>query len=229
MSTTSKNMILQNVVISFVKIYEAVPKMSGNGKEYSIQVIVSKDHGQLRELQQNIIDVKNEAFPNQTIPKDCLLIRDSDAEGKGDQYEYMRNTFFFNVRRNEKQGPVPCAMPSGKGFVPTQELIFSGCICNVHMNIYDYQVFQPGTNRVMKRGVTAALNGLQLVDNVNVTRLGGTAPAPQFGVIENATVNEVMTSPGMAQDEYLDNVPEAQQPDPIEPAPTNTSATDVPW
>lgn len=219
MSTSSKTMILENVLISFVKIYEPVPKMSGTGNEYSLQVVMSKDHPQLQELKDTIIQIKNAAFPNHQVPKDCLMLRDSDAEGKGDQYEYMQNTFFFNVRRNENQGAVPCAKPNGELFVPDPQVIFSGCIANVWVNIYDYQIFQPGTNRIMKRGVTGALNGVQLVDNVNVTRLGGSSPAPKFGVVENANVREVLGEGHNA----------ARSVEEPEPVAENNPESDVPW
>jgi hypothetical protein len=220
MSVASKSIEIKNVVISFVKIYEPVPKMSGTGNEYSLQVIISKDHPQLQELKDAIVAIRDEAFPNTAIPSDCLLLRDSDAEGKGAQYEYMENTFFFNVRRNENQGKVPCAMPDGSLFDANPQIIFSGCIANVWVNLYDYQVFQPGTNRIMKRGVTGALNGVQLVDNVNVVRLGGAAPMPQFGVVENANVNAVLGEGHTAQ--RHEGAPQPQ-------AVPNNPATDVPW
>ena len=215
----NKLIILKNVTISFVKIYQPVPKMSGNGNEFSLQVIMPKDHPQIGELAGAINAIKEEAFPNMQIPKDCLLVRDSDAEGKGQQFDYMENTVFFNVRRNENQGAVPCADNQGKSFVPNPQIIFSGCICNVHISLYDYAV-RNQQGQVMKRGVTGSLNGVQLVDNVNVQRLGGGAPVPQFEAVEG-NVNMAVTDPSMmpAQDEAL---PEA-------PAAAKAEAPEVPW
>lgn len=214
MAKVSKAFELKNVVVSFVKLAQAEPKMSGEGKEYSIQVILPKDHAQTEEFKKLIMSIAGEAFPGVTILPNKRLIRDSDAEGKGAQYEYMANTYFFNVRRNENQGKVPCAMPDGKLFDPNPQILFSGCVCNVFLGVYDYDF--NGT-----KGVTASLNGVQLVDNVNVERLGGGAPVPQFGVVDNANVNAVLgAGHAQAEDEVLPTS-----------APNASAATpaEIPW
>lgn len=189
MSTCNKQFLLKNVTASFVKIAEPVMKMSGQGKEYSIQVIMPKDHPQVDDLQKAIVEIAKTAFPGVTLPRDCVLMRDSDAEGKGEAFDYMKDTWFFNLRRNERQGPVPCVDAKRIPFVPTEQNLFSGCLINVHIGLFDYSVFQPGTNKIMKRGVSGSLNGIQLIDNVNVTRLGGGAPAPMFEEEEGGNVN----------------------------------------
>lgn len=201
MAKVSKIFVLENVVISFVKVHEAQPKMSGEGREYSVQVILPKDHAQTEEFKALIMGIAAEAFPGVTLPVNKRLIRDSDAEGKGAQYEYLQNTYFFNLRRNENQGKVPCAMPDGQLFDPNPQVLFSGCVCNVHIGIYDYDFNG-------SKGITGSLNGIQLVDNVNVERLGGGAPVPQFGVVDNANVNAVLGE-GHAQQAQDEVIPES--------------------
>lgn len=183
---------LKNVIGSFIKVVEPEADMNSDKKKYSIQAIIPKDHPQLEEFKGAIMKIAKEAFPDFVLPADCRLLRDSDAEGKSAQYEYLKNTYFCNLRRNENQGPPPCALPDGSLFTPNNQILFSGCRVNIHIGLYDYTVTKPGSNVVMRRGVTGSLNGLQLVDNVNVERLGGGAPAPAFGVVEGATVNAVL-------------------------------------
>jgi hypothetical protein len=213
---------LKNVTASFVKVFEPQPKMSGRGEEYSVQLIIPKDHPQIEALKGAIMKIAKEAFPGQTLPADCRLIRDSDAEGKGQQYEYMQNTYFCNVRRDAKQGKVPCAMPDGNLFDPTPQVLFSGCLVNAHIGLYDYEV-RNQSNVVIRRGVTGALNGLQLVDNVNVERLGGGAPTPTFGVVDGANVKAVLGEGHTAQ--AKDEVAPAQS-DKID---TVAEDEDIPW
>jgi hypothetical protein len=215
MAKVSKQFELQNVVVSFVKVHEPVAKMSGEGKEYSVQVILPKDHAQTEEFKALIMSVAAEAFPGYTVPPAKRLIRDSDAEGKGAQYEYMANTYFFNLRRNENQGKVPCALPDGKLFDPTPQVLFSGCVCNIFLGVYDYDFNNT-------KGITASLNGIQLVDNVNVERLGGGAPIPKFGTVDSANVNAVLgDGHAPTEDEQL---PAAEQESNSKPA-----ETAIPW
>jgi hypothetical protein len=184
----SRTFTLNNVVASFVKVYEPVPKMNGKGKEYSVQIILPKDHPQAEEFKKCIQGMATEAFPGKTVAADSRLIRDADAEGKAVDYPYMENSYFFNLRRSESQGQPPCAMPDGKLFTPTPMTLFSGCIVNMHIGMFTYAINAPGTNNVIKFGVSGSINGIQLVDNKTVERLGGGAAVPTFGVVENANV-----------------------------------------
>lgn len=220
MGKCSKQLVLKKVTASFVKVAEPELKMSGQGREYSIQIIMPKDHPQVKELQQAIMGIAGEAFPDVQLPADCRLIRDSDAEGKGAQYEYMKDTWFFNLRRNEKQGKVPCAMPDGALFDPDPQTLFSGCLINVHIGLFDYSVFQPGTNKIMRRGVSGSINGIQLVDNVNVERLGGSAPVPEFEALDESDVAVAVSKPAATAE-----APVATD----DAAPVTADDEDLPW
>lgn len=77
--------------------------------------------------------------------------------------------------------------------------IFGGCVVNAVVRVFAYT---RGGN-----GITAALNGVQLVDNVNVTRLdGGVSAASAFGIEQTfpAPTSPPPEQPGPA-------VPDSQQ------------------
>ena len=212
MSKVSRAFVLNNVVASFVKVYEAVPKMSGNGKEYSVQIILPKDHPQAEEFKKVIMEMAAEAFPGKQVAADSRLIRDADAEGKAVENAYMADSYFFNLRRNESQGKPPCALPDGNLFDPTPQNLFSGCLVNVHIGMFSYSITAPGTNNVIKFGISGSLNGLQVVDNQTVERLSGGGGVPTFGVVENANVSMVDAAIGGGHEPQAEEVKETAIP-----------------
>jgi len=82
----------------------------------------------------------------------------------------------FVLSANSAKDRRPDVFINGRLATPDQaSQVFGGCVVNVVVRIFAYT---RGSN-----GITVALNGVQLVDNVNVVRLdGGISAAAAFGV-----------------------------------------------
>lgn len=166
----SNSITLKNVEIGFVHLAEPTPKMSGDGMEYSCQVIVPKDHAQAPELIDMMKKGIETAFgdmPKEQRAKLKIAVRDNDKEGNSKKYEHLQNTYFFNSKRQVKKGQVPAVNQGATVMNPfTPEQIFSGCMVNLVINFYSY-------NHTTSKGIAASVEALQLVDNIDVVRRDG--------------------------------------------------------
>ena len=188
MATTSRSITLNNVMLSYCNLVEPVKKLSGEGMEYSTQIVISKDHPQLGELKKAFQDIAGQAFPDKPMGQLKLALRDNDKEGGSEKYDYLKNTMFMNVRRQTKKGQVPVVNRQAKRVMPlTTDVLFSGCIVNAQLSIYSYDM-------PTAKGITGSLEVLQIVDNVNVERLGNTVD------VDNAFT-------ALEEDEVLDKGP----------------------
>ena len=217
MAKSSRKLTIRNVVASYVKIVKPGQKMDNSGMEYSCQLVIPKDHAQVAEVQNAIMDVLNEAFPGENYQSMRKGLRDSDAEGKDGM---MENTFFMNVKRPESFGPLAVYNRGGQPITPTNENIFSGCIINAVVSIYSF-------NTGGSRGVACGIEGVQIVDNVNVQRLDGTVDlGSAFQPLEGDGGAEVESSPFTAEPAA------AATPAPTAPAAPAAPAAapgDMPW
>lgn len=195
MARANRDILLKNVTLSYCNLVNTVPKMSGDGREYSVQLIIPKDHKQVAELQTKIKEVAAEAFPDKPIQQLKIMLRDSDAEGYGEKNEYQRNTFFANVRRQEKQGMVPVYNRRNERIIAvTEEVLFSGVLASVQLSIYSYDM-------PTAKGITASINAVQVVDNVNVERLGGNRDTSNVFEALDEDENPEMFKPAEAEQE----------------------------
>jgi len=158
---------LHNVEIGFVHLADPTPKMNNDGMEYSCQVIVPKDHPQIKEVTAVLKAQVDTVFPDVHASKLKICLRDNDAEGNSKKYENLVNTFFFNAKRQVKKGQVPAVNAAAVSINPfTAEAIFSGCIVNIMVNFYTY-------NHPTSKGIAASVEAIQIVDNVDVVRRDG--------------------------------------------------------
>ncbi|MGI9570433.1 MAG: ssDNA-binding protein [Desulfobulbia bacterium] len=212
MARASKEITLNNVMLSYCNLVEPVKNIQGDGMEYSTQVVISKDHPQLKELIGTITEIAGKAFPDKPMGQLKIILRDNDTEGYADKYDYLKNTMFMNVRRQVKQGQVPVVNRQNKQVLPlTNDALFSGCIVNILLSVYSYDM-------PTAKGVTASVNLVQIVDNVNVERLGNSVD------VEN-------TFKPLEPDENIDNFqPKAEEEAVVEAtADAPADETALPW
>ena len=122
--------------------------------KYSIQVMMQKDHPQLKELRGLIATVAKEKFgPDVKAGMLKLPLRDGDAEREEDDF---KNVFFFNSTSNTSPGIVnKYNKPPTPGDL--EEYCFSGAIFHVSVEV-------KGFSNPEKKGVTTYLKNVMLRD-----------------------------------------------------------------
>jgi len=191
MARVTKRFKLNNVRLSYVKLVEPGDTFDGTGKEYSCQVVMSKDHPQYDEL----VDVRNqilrEAFPKATTSQKKamkVLLRDADEEGKSEEQSYLEGCIFFTAKRRESFGPVPCFDRRAAPMVPTQDTIYSGMVANVMLTLYSFDT--------QSKGVACGIDGVQVVDNQNAERWDNRADvASAFDALDPDDVKNTKSAP----------------------------------
>ena len=140
--------------ISFANIWE--PKsVNGSDPKYSVSCLVSKDDKEtLLKINACIEAAKEDAKTKKwggKIPANLKLpIHDGDIERPDD--EAYHNMFFFNA--NSKDAPQ--IVDRRKQTITDSMMVYSGCYCNVSINMYGFSV---GGNR----GIAVGLGNIQFV------------------------------------------------------------------
>jgi len=182
------NLEIRDAVISYPHLFTPRP-VGGPGQQqsepkFSASFILPQVTPEEREVWWAIyLEAVNRTWPQGDYPK--------DSAGRPD-FERSKDCFKLSPKLQESlgvkyPGALFCAAGSAKnrppavgigGFraVPEQESqIFGGCIVNAVVRVYCY--------KNQANGITAALNGVVLVDNLNVERLdGGVDAAKLLGI-----------------------------------------------
>lgn len=201
---------------NFMKLLEPMDKLSGEGREFSVQLFWSNDDEDvISTLKGACMNVAKDAFPD--IPMDQLNypIRHADKEPKTlAKYPEMAGHMFMNVRRPESFGPPPIYGKDGKPMTGvSDQTVFSGCLVYAILDCYDYSV-------AGNEGVTFGLRAIQIADNVTVARRGGGVdPGSLFTAVDGANVETA----GAAVEDDLG-------PGHAEPTEeVKQAASDIPW
>ena len=123
--------------------------------KYSTQIIISKDHPQIKELKKAVIEVAKDKFPklvkdNKIPAKIKTPLRDGDEE-RDDEPEVYGGMYFFNASNKKR----PTVVDRDKTpLTEDDNVIYSGCYANVFVDIY-------GFDTAGNKGVAAALGGVQ--------------------------------------------------------------------
>jgi len=208
----SDSLTLKNVEIAYEHLREPTKKMNSEDLEYSVQIVLPKDHPQMAELTGLIKGQIEKVFPDTPPGKLKIALRDNDSEGNAQKYDHLKNTCFFNARRAEKKGRLPIVSRYNQPLMSVgPDQLFSGCICNVVVNFFSYN--HPGS-----KGIAASIEALQIVDNVNVQR--------RDGQVDTSSAFEALDA-----DESIDNFQSA--PEPAEVVDIKQAAaekdTSLPW
>ena len=168
---------LDNVVVCFPHLFEphGVPG-STNAPKYSVESILDPANPQhaakLRELEAAFLQVLTEENKAQYAANLKRPWKDGNtenqrrgAQGKAPRDELTNRVFL----RSSSLKPVPVVDAQVTPMTDPMQL-FGGCICTVHVDLY-------WSSNIQNPGVYCGLNGVQLVSNVNVKRLGGGGPS----------------------------------------------------
>lgn len=151
----SKRIKLNNVRLSYANVFEARAMQEGQEPKYSAQIIISKDHPQIKELKKAIYEVAKDKFPklvkdNKIPAKLKTPLRDGDEE-RDDEPEVYGGMYFFNASNKKR----PTVVDRDKTpLTEDDKVIYSGCYCNVIVDVY-------GFDTAGNKGVAAALCGVQ--------------------------------------------------------------------
>ena len=148
----STKVVIKDVIGSYVYLREARENQNGE-KDYSMQIILPKDHPQVEQIKKAITEVAKEHF-GEKIKLSMLKIplRDGDTE-KENSPEY-KNCYFFNAKAKKQ----PQIVNKYNEFASEKDLddyCYSGATFCVSVNFY---AFDKNGNR----GVSAALNAVML-------------------------------------------------------------------
>lgn len=161
----SKRIKLNNVRLSYVNVFTPRAMEEGQEPRYSCQIIMGKDHPQIKEYKKAILEVAMEKFPklvkdNKMPAKLGKPLRDGDEE-RDDEPEVYGDMYFFNA--NNKKRPTVV----DRDRTPLTEddnVIYSGCYANVIIDLFGYDT-------AGNKGVSAAIVGVQFKKDGDV--LGG--------------------------------------------------------
>jgi predicted HicB family RNase H-like nuclease len=170
---------LINVTICFPHLFEKHAAPGTTNARYSAEFILDP--------------VRN----RDTLDKLAAAFRQVATEaGKGDQLQYLDPPYKEGAKVNmerQRKGKAPRPELEGKFMIrgssatdqpvvvnaavhPISEanrgMIFSGCMVNAYVDLY-------WSSNTTNPGVFCGLNGVQLVDNVNVERIGGGRPSAE--------------------------------------------------
>lgn len=151
----SKRIKLNNVRLSYANVFEARAMNEGQEPKYSTQIIIPKDHPQIKELKKAVIEVARDKFPklvkdNKIPAKIKTPLRDGDEE-RDDEPEVYGGMYFFNASNKKRPTVVDCDTTP---LTEDDNVIYSGCYANVFVDIY-------GFDTAGNKGVAAALGGVQ--------------------------------------------------------------------
>lgn len=183
------SVLIKNVTICFPHLYEkhAAPGTQ-NTPKYGAELIIdpASQATELQKLQnaftQALTDAGKASRAQYIQPpwKDGNTVNQERlAQGKDPRQE-LENKVMLRASSHSAPG-VADRMGQPMNEEIGKPAIFGGCVVNAHVDLYWHETGA-------RSGIFCGLNGIQLVDNVNVTRLGGGAPTVEemFGPIEGA-------------------------------------------
>ena len=165
------------VRLSFVHLFEPVDSMSGDRKNYSVQVVIPKAAKDVialveSEIQKAITDGIGKKMFNKAISESAEFrrcLRDGDkkaAEVDDGSQDYLKGCMFFNASCSEDRPPA-VVDNYGKPIIKADE-VYSGCLALVSVNFYPFKHGKggigAGLNHVMKRGEGERLDGRESAD-----------------------------------------------------------------
>tara|TARA_R110000822_G_scaffold84867_1_gene199003 strand:+ start:1978 stop:2520 length:543 start_codon:yes stop_codon:yes gene_type:complete len=157
--------IVQNVRCSYVFVTSPRKNEDGTDGKYSVQLIIPKDHPQLKKIKNEQLKTLKEKFGEKVKPSMFKLpLRDGDEERDSVEYE---NCYFINANGGRKPGIANRNNePADQDDI--EEYCYSGAVFHVSINFY---AFEKDGNK----GVAVGLNNIML--RKKGERLDGSAAA----------------------------------------------------
>ena len=144
--------IIQDVRCSYVFVTEARKAENGEDGKYSMQIILPKNHSQVKKIRSVIRQVAEEKFgSNVKMGTLKLPLRDGDDERDDDEY---KNCYFLNAASTRKPGIVNRNNePADQDDL--EEYCYSGAYFHVSVNFYAF-------NFEGRKGIAVGLNNVML-------------------------------------------------------------------
>ena len=153
MAKASKKVVLKNVRASFVKVFEPGPTFDGKGLQYSVQVLIPKDHPQIKQIQDAYKEVAQKAFPGVKPGALRLPLRDSDKEREdGKEKAGHPGMLFLNANASIKAKPQ--VIDRWGKVLDSDDDFYSGAWMNVSLAFYDF-------DKNNSKGIAVGLNNIQ--------------------------------------------------------------------
>ena len=197
----SVSLRLDNVIITYPHLFEKHAAPGSTTEKYSAEFILDpvKNKAAIDKVQAGVLEVAREAGKADKIKTFKFPVLRSGDQENAERERMDRSP------RPELTGKV-FIRASDPNFAPAvvdrnrqpigesqRSMIFGGCVVNAFIDLY-YSA--GGANP----GVFVGLKGVQLVDNVNVEKLGGGAPSAEamFDVVDGPAplVGEAAGEPG---------------------------------
>jgi hypothetical protein len=153
--------MLRNVIISYPKLFEPTENLSGK-LQYSAQIVIPKDHPQLKELQGKVLAVAKSAFPKVPLKALRIGLRDndkdtgSDGEVRSARDPRLAGTMFVNANANVDRPPQVIDR-SATRILTSDRDIYAGCRINISLSMFSYDT--QGA-----KGVGFGLGNIQLME-----------------------------------------------------------------
>jgi hypothetical protein len=151
--------VIKNCIASYANVFTPRPKMNATDPtdvEYSVQIVIPKNHPQLDELKAAIGEIAAATFPKLKLAPQGgpvkVPLRDADAEGKGAENPFLEGKFFFNARSQY----APQVVDGNLRVLTDESEFFSGCRMNCSISLYGYDT-------AGSKGVGVALNNIQRI------------------------------------------------------------------
>lgn len=155
----SEKIRLNNVRLSYLNVFKARAMQEGQEPKFSAQIIIPKDHPQIKELEKKILAVAKEKFPKivtgSKVPAKLKTpLRDGDDEYEEDEdLAVYGGNYFFNANNTRR----PVTIDRDKTPIAEDDgILYSGCYCNVVIELFGYDT-------AGNKGVAASLGGVQFV------------------------------------------------------------------
>jgi hypothetical protein len=206
----SRDIVLQGVILSYPHLFTPRIVQQGQDPKFSANFILPAnfDWSQVQAAVQEAINEKWGANvpPNLKMPWDTVPALDKNNQPAPHAGEYF-------LKSNCQADSRPQVVDQNVNPIIDQSQIFAGCIVNAYVQAYGY-------DKQVNKGVSLGLNAIQLVDNVNVTRMGG------GGRDATEVFQAVPGSPAPTAPAAAPGVP-GGAPAPVAPAPAPAAAPPV--
>lgn len=155
----SKKIVLKNVRVSYLNVFKPRAMQEGQEPKFSAQIIMDKNHPQLKEFNAAVLEVAKEKFSklivgNKIPSKLKTPLRDGDEEyTAAEDLAVYGGKYFFNANNTRR----PVTIDRLKNQIAEEDnVLYSGCYCNVIVELFAYDT-------AGNKGVAASLGGVQFI------------------------------------------------------------------
>ncbi len=176
MNKVSIKMVLENVRGSYVFVTEQRKKDDGSPGGYGVQILMDKNHPQIKKMKKVIDKVLKEAFGEKALRqrgKYKLPLRDPDVAEDHDDYregEEFEGCYFFNANSKFRKPGIVNRQGDIADEDDIEDYCYSGAYFHFSINFYAFPAKDGG-----KPGVAVGLNNVMLRKKAD--RLDGSTTA----------------------------------------------------